>query len=472
MNISRKTTFALLFLGAAAVRLVFHYLTGFTADDALITFRYAENLAAGNGFVYNLGEKVLGTTTPLFTFLLALFVLLKVPAFTAALFVSLACSGVTAVIIYRLAQMLRFTSLSFVPALIYILWPRSIVADSSGLETSFFTLLVASAWYFQHRRLWYYSIALATLASVTRPEGFFLLGLVLVYNCWKDSRNTLAYLTVPATIIIPWLAFSYWYFGTIIPSSITGKLALYSYLAIDSPWQNLVYLLGLHSWWGWLMLAAAVMGGWWLYQKQNFGRLELIWLAVMVAFFSFGRTQLFFWYVVPIYPLFIIFVSAAIPFQWDRIAAWSKGITWVRLALAVLIAGGLIYMCHSQYVYYKNYARYLNEVHQEIGLYLKANSRPGDVVSAKYIGYTGYYSELRVQDRDGMVNPLAAGYNRRGDYLGLVMDFRPEWVVAAPNRETEEFAKSPVFLAQYELAKSYGWEERVAHNLYRRKDQP
>ena len=35
-----------------------------TIDDAYITFRYARNLLAGNGLVYNPGEWVLGTTTP------------------------------------------------------------------------------------------------------------------------------------------------------------------------------------------------------------------------------------------------------------------------------------------------------------------------------------------------------------------------------------------------------------------------
>jgi arabinofuranosyltransferase len=41
-------------------------------DDAYITFRYAQNLVSGMGLVYNPGEHVLGTTTPLYTFLLAL----------------------------------------------------------------------------------------------------------------------------------------------------------------------------------------------------------------------------------------------------------------------------------------------------------------------------------------------------------------------------------------------------------------
>jgi 4-amino-4-deoxy-L-arabinose transferase-like glycosyltransferase len=39
-------------------------------DDAYITLRYARNRAHGQGFVYNPGERVLGTTTPLYTLLL------------------------------------------------------------------------------------------------------------------------------------------------------------------------------------------------------------------------------------------------------------------------------------------------------------------------------------------------------------------------------------------------------------------
>jgi hypothetical protein len=40
-------------------------------DDAYITLRYAANLIKGWGFVFNAGERVLGTTSPLFALLLA-----------------------------------------------------------------------------------------------------------------------------------------------------------------------------------------------------------------------------------------------------------------------------------------------------------------------------------------------------------------------------------------------------------------
>src|SRR5262249_54449789 len=42
-----------------------------SVDDSYITFRYSRNIVTGNGFVYNPGERVLGTTTPTFTLLMA-----------------------------------------------------------------------------------------------------------------------------------------------------------------------------------------------------------------------------------------------------------------------------------------------------------------------------------------------------------------------------------------------------------------
>jgi len=46
-------------------------------DDAYITYRYSENIANGLGFVFNPGERVEGTSTFLFTVLLALASLLR-----------------------------------------------------------------------------------------------------------------------------------------------------------------------------------------------------------------------------------------------------------------------------------------------------------------------------------------------------------------------------------------------------------
>src|SRR5215212_8222761 len=65
-------------------------------DDPYITYRYASNLAHAAGFVYNAGERILSTTTPLYTLILALAGLTGAPIpFASNLFacLSLALGG-------------------------------------------------------------------------------------------------------------------------------------------------------------------------------------------------------------------------------------------------------------------------------------------------------------------------------------------------------------------------------------------
>jgi 4-amino-4-deoxy-L-arabinose transferase-like glycosyltransferase len=137
----------LIFLIAAAVRIFWHWHTGFTADDAFITFRYADNLAHGLGFVYNAGENVMGTSTPLFTLILSLFSLAGIKPIIAAFIVSLFCTGLTAVILYRFAISLSFKKYSILPVVIYVLFPRILSTDTGGMETPLFALLVIAAFY-------------------------------------------------------------------------------------------------------------------------------------------------------------------------------------------------------------------------------------------------------------------------------------------------------------------------------------
>src|SRR5262245_31922234 len=63
---------ASILLAALVLWTWFHLFTRIRLEDALITYRYASNVATGVGFVYNAGERVLGTTTPLLTLVLGL----------------------------------------------------------------------------------------------------------------------------------------------------------------------------------------------------------------------------------------------------------------------------------------------------------------------------------------------------------------------------------------------------------------
>ena len=70
----------------------------------MITFRVAENLASGRGFVYNPGERVQVTTTPLYALILAPGVWLFGSAPTAALILNIALAGLIPILAYDLGR--------------------------------------------------------------------------------------------------------------------------------------------------------------------------------------------------------------------------------------------------------------------------------------------------------------------------------------------------------------------------------
>lgn len=461
---------AAVFIVAVLVRLLFHHLTGFIYDDAFITFRYAQNIATGNGFVYNVGERVLGTTTPLFTLILAALAYLGIPIVKGALLVSFLSSGVTAVILYRFAQSLGFARFSFIPATLYIFFPRLLVTDTGGMETPLFALLVTAAFYFQHKRLTFHAVTAAALASVTRPEGFLLLGILVVYNGVKDPKRAVSYVSVAAFITLPWLVFAYCYFGSPIPNSVVAKLALYGRLGTESFWENLVFLMGWHHPLGVPLFAFVLAGGWWLKEKQNFGLTEIVWMTGMVGSLAVSSTYLFLWYVTPIYPIYLLFVGAAFPFIGSR-SEWLQ-----RRAAAVarlVIAGMVLILAVANYPAvqsHRSYQKTVESVHRKIGQYLQTHAQEADIVAAEDIGYMGYYCGLKIIDRDGVVSPEVVPYNRSGNYLGLIIDYRPDWVVAGTDSRISTFLDSNLFLDHYRLRKLFRSASGREYGVFVRED--
>ncbi|MDZ4723547.1 MAG: hypothetical protein SGI97_06555 [candidate division Zixibacteria bacterium] len=468
MTSSALSAFGFFFL-AVITRSVFFTITQFTADDAYITFRYAENLAAGQGFVYNVGERVLGTTTPLFTFLLSFFSLVGLPTPSSALVLSLIFSGLTAAFLYRFAQSLGFTRLAFLPPLVYSFWPRSLVAETSGMETALFTLLVTAAFYYQHKRLDMYAIGMATLATVTRPEGMGLLLLILFVNVWQHRERIRKYLRIAGGILIPWIIFATFYFGSPIPNSIRGKLALYSQFGQMPLWDTVVYLMGWHSIFGWVIFVFALIGARWLWHKQGYGRLEVVWLFGMIAFYSLSSSKVFFWYITPIYPVYILFISASCVQLADAMKLRERAFSYARIAGGAVLIAGLIWISLPTVRYYAAYQETLERVHKQIGLYLFTQGKAGDRVAAEDIGYMGYYSQLSILDRDGLISPEFHIYNRQARYLDAVLDHTPRWVVAARSSPTSAFIDSARFTDSYIWDTSFS-DQKYEYVLFQRRE--
>jgi hypothetical protein len=241
----------ILFIFAVSVRL----LPGpRTIDDSFITFRYARNILAGNGFVYNPGEHVLGTTTPLYTFLLTGIGLLsggtEAPFATIAMVVNAIADGMTCVFLYLIGRRLRATTPGLGAALVWAVAPFSVTFAIGGLETSIFVLLIVSIMYSYLTTRYSLAAFLAALSLLTRPDALLLLAPLAADRIWVIFRgNSITVraspdessLSHPAgryrlpvlellAFLIPlfiWLVFSTLYFGTPLPHSIAAKSLVY-----------------------------------------------------------------------------------------------------------------------------------------------------------------------------------------------------------------------------------------------------
>ena len=115
-----------------------------TIDDSYITYRYARNILAGNGFVYNPDERVLGTTTPFYTILLTVLGSVtggvNAPFPTIAMSVNAFADGMVCIFLFLLGRKLRSPIAGFGAGCAWAVAPYSVTFSIGGLETSVFVL--------------------------------------------------------------------------------------------------------------------------------------------------------------------------------------------------------------------------------------------------------------------------------------------------------------------------------------------
>jgi hypothetical protein len=207
-------------------------------DDAYITYRYARNIATGVGFVYNAGERVLGTTTPAYALLMAL--LSRLAGYSDYPRLSLMTNTLIDALVFCLALRLtrRLTGYRWVglgAGLLYALEGRALDFSTSGMESSFNTLavLLALVLFLENRNRW--AAMAAGLAVLVRPDGLTLAAVIfgaLGLEALRRKGNWLrqwpwAEGALFAAVVGPWLLFALFYFGNFIPQSILAKSVVY-----------------------------------------------------------------------------------------------------------------------------------------------------------------------------------------------------------------------------------------------------
>ncbi|MBN1657314.1 MAG: hypothetical protein JXA93_02880 [Anaerolineae bacterium] len=452
-NRASTTSLLLLTAGVAAIAIFAHAYSPVTIDDAPITWRYAENLAAGKGMVYNEGERVLGTSTPLFTLLLALARLVGLPVPAAAQGLSLAASLLAIGVYYALARKLISEGMALWTGL-FLIGNGLLASQSSwGMETGLYVLLAGLAFLLHAHGRNTLAIAVAGLCLLTRLDGL-IVGVVLLGALALERRRIpWRQLALYVAFVLPWLLFAQIYFGSFLPQSMMAKAG--HVLVTERLWLVAIFLAPpLVVYLPFLAIGAGSLAA---CPSSPWRALPLLaWLVLYATAFILFPVDPYPWYFTPLLVPAAVVIGVGI----DRVLVWAG--RWCPIAGSIYRSGAALFLvallAYSTYhgyltiSYWKAYVATYEAQRVEIGLWLRDNTPPASAIATAGIGQVGYYSQRRIVDLGGLVTPMGGLYAVR-DW----QEFEPDLILYTvggehPQGDWTAFQPSPMRL---------GWDTRA-----------
>jgi len=384
-------------------------------DDPFITYRYASNLVGGQGFVYNAGEWVLSTTTPLQVLLLAglSFLWSDIPRLSVLIgCFSLALSSLALWDLLRAskAPIAAWVALAFFP-----FFPQVFLTLGGELPLYLALGLGAFACYF--RRSYSWAALCATLAALARPDGL-LIGLILGVHYLLIVRKPVPWKAVLIYLVIQglWWGFAWLYFSSPLPVTLFVKQQQGLMPTSERFVPGFISMLGGYSRnkGYWLEALLALLGVLFSLRKERPTNLLLIWSGVyFLAYWLLGVSRSY-WYYTPLVPGFIALLGLGVQsvVDWSRRYNSSLNIFFLRrlviyLLVILCLAVSASYQIINLYRTWSNPdQRYLP--YRQIGEWLAQNTPLDASVGTLEIGIIGYFSNRTIVDFAGLIQPQVA----------------------------------------------------------------
>lgn len=446
-------------------------------DDAFISYRYAWNLAQGHDLVFNPGEPVLGTTAPGFCLLLALCSLVGLGIPAAATFLGAMGVAISALVVGLLLR--RDGPLAALCGGTAVALNALFIAyANSGMESTLYACFTITGIYLLHvkpaPRL---AGLLIGFACLIRPEGVVVMLLHGLHLAWQRRWACLIRVaTFAALLLLPWVVAALWFYGGLLPQSVTAKLTMAS--ALPGLQITLEYgLLGLWlshkgagSWLhvAWPVAVGLVLAGT-LLRLRRAPEAHVISAAAILAIHLAGYLYAALtgvsnrmWYMAQIVPLWAVVACAAI-FGLSR-RPWLRRGLLLFTALAsfgfstvsrgkLLPPGGVPFMSRRA------------DLLLSVGKALKPHVRPGQRIAAPEIGALGWaLPDVPILDTAGLVSREVVVYWARRPLPGAhdgaihpdaIKDLRPAWLVSVP-AFMRFLVREPWFFEAYKGAGSVG----------------
>jgi len=381
-------------------------------DDPFITFRYAQNLAQGKGFVYNPGERVLSTTTPLFTLVLAGGSFIWSDIHHLAVLIGAACLAFGGWMIFELSRawgtpLLGWTGLALFPTF-------PLLVSTLGSEMPLYLALCLGALAAYATRSYTLSGICCGFAFLTRSDAVLVPFLMAVdFTARRKEKLPWGGIFAFAAISLLWIGFAWLYFGSPVPATLGAKQSQ-GRLAISEQFApGFLTILQSYTGWPYILFACLLLVGWlhaFLVKRETIH--VLIWpLAYFGAYTLLGVSR-YFWYYAPLVPSLVIGAGLSL----EALRHWSQtllgkyqeagakigGAAGMILIVVILAAnlGGLSSMPGKADVRYP--------IYRAAGDWLRENTDEDASVGALEVGIIGYFAKRKMVDFAGLIQPDVA----------------------------------------------------------------
>lgn len=285
----------------------------FVQDDAFISFRYVQNFVDGHGLVFNIGERVEGYTNLLWVLLLSVFVFLKINIQTISQLLSVLFGVVALYMTYRVSDTFEIRPdasanvkkvktadtgsvkyFDLIPTVLLIFSGSFIFWSISGMESTMFMsfCLLGIYYYIKNKNsaaLDYKFPLFLLLATLTRPEGLYFFGLIMIHKvffAFKDhksdalkilfSKNNIISYAVYIIPVILYFLIRYSYYGYLFPNTYYAKTGLSS-AYINSGIEYFTKFLTSYLFYGVILVAPLYL----FKRSENFFELSLFYLLIV-----------------------------------------------------------------------------------------------------------------------------------------------------------------------------------------------
>lgn len=380
-------------------------------DDPFITYRYANNLRAGLGFVYNPGEHVLSTTTPLFTLLLTLGSLLWSDMHRLAVLIGAISLAVGGLFLFDLAHSWKSPVAGWVSLVLYPTFP--LVVSTISSETPLYLALCLGSFALYARRNFLGTAVMSALAILVRPDGM-LVAVILAIDFLIEIRRPIPWTAILTFmgILAAWIVFAFIYFGSPIPVTLAAKQSqgdmaisqrfLEGFPAILQSYRSPLFILE---------AILAIIGVGVIIWRNHRWFLLLAWSVAYFGAYSFLGVGRYFWYYAPLVPGFVALVGHGIslPTQLTFYQDQSKGrFRWISGVLVFVLVTSLVVGNLKNLLEMRELGDNRFLIYQAVGEWLDQYTQPLDKIGALEVGIIGYYAHRPMVDFSGLIQPQVA----------------------------------------------------------------